>query len=378
MTDTAYFEELEDKFLALYAVKSKHSQGRRYNEKPSPNRTCFHRDRDRIIHSRSFRRLKHKTQVFVSTVSDHYRTRLTHTLEVAQISRHFARLLRLNEDLAESIALAHDLGHPPFGHCGERSLNRLLEAHGGFEHNLQSLRVVDVLENKYPDFLGLNLSFEVREGLVKRRTRLNHPQLDSVEGFTTLEAQVCNIADEIAYNNHDLDDGLTSGILTESDVEREVTLWREIRSQVERETSNFSFKERFTLINSRLITHQIYNVMSQTLANLSEYEINSPYALQRFNKPLVEFSVEMAEKNKELRQFLARHLYAHPNVIRMNREGQLLVSSLFGFFVKNPDLMPVRYKELLGSDLPTERVVADYIAGMTDAYARSKAEDYLN
>lgn len=375
MTDTAYFEELEGQFLAPYAVLSRESRGREFDEAPSPNRTCFHRDRDRIIHSRSFRRLKHKTQVFVSTTSDHFRTRLTHTLEVAQISRHFARLLRLNEDLAEAIAYSHDLGHPPFGHSGERTLNKLLEAHGGFEHNLQSLRIVDLLEKKYPGFPGLNLSYEVREGLIKHQTPWDHPQSDSIEGFTSLEAQVCNIADEIAYNNHDLDDGLNSGLLEESQLDREVTLWREMKAQVTATIGAVSFKELFTIINSRLITSQVHDVMSQTLANLSEHSIHSTHALQHVNHPLVQFSEEMALKNKELRRFLAKNLYAHPKVIQMNREGQTLIAQLFQHYVKASDQLPQKYTQLISDETPLERAVGDYIAGMTDDYARKKAAE---
>lgn len=374
MTDVAYFEELEGQLLAPYAVRSSQSQGRRFPELPSPNRTCFHRDRDRIIHSRSFRRLKHKTQVFVSSVADHYRTRLTHTLEVAQISRHFARLLRLNEDLAESIALCHDLGHPPFGHFGEISLNRLMQNVGGFEHNLQSLRIVDFIEKKYPKFVGLNLSYEVREGLVKHLLKWDYPQADCIEGFSSLESQVCNISDEIAYNNHDLDDGLTSGLLNEADIFREVTLWREMKQHVERETS---LKEQFTLINSFLITHQVNNVVSQTLSNLVEHEVQSVHALQRLKTPMVQFDVEMYEKNLELRQFLSRYLYAHPGVIQMNREGQSLITALFQYYVSSPDKMPRKYQDLISDETPVERAVGDYIAGMTDSYARKQADSLL-
>ena len=206
----SYFQELEDNTLAPYAVRSLFSLGRRFEEPPSLTRTCFQRDRDRIVHSKAFRRLKHKTQVFVANESDHYRSRLTHSLEVAQISRHLSRLLRLNEDLCESIALAHDLGHPPFGHSGEREMNHLMKAFGGFEHNRQSLRVVDVLEQKYPHFYGLNLSFEVREGLIKHQSAYDDAGIDG--GYVTLEAEVVNLADEIAYNNHDLDDGLRAGV----------------------------------------------------------------------------------------------------------------------------------------------------------------------
>ena len=231
----AYFEALENEILAPYALRSAESAGRRVEEPASKTRTCFQRDRDRIIHSKAFRRLKHKTQVFVALESDHYRTRLTHTLEVAQISRHIARVLRSNEDVAEAIALAHDLGHPPFAHAGEVVMDEMMKGHGGFEHNMQSLRVVDTLEDKYPNVPGLNLSQEIREGLMKHQSPWDQAGKEMI--FPSIEAQVVNLSDQIAYNNHDIDDGLESGILTESGLSQNVQLWRAAETHIREQYS---------------------------------------------------------------------------------------------------------------------------------------------
>ena len=254
-------ELFEREFLADYAIKSISSKGRRYHESDCPLRTCFQRDRDRIVHSKAFRRLKQKTQVFLATESDHYRSRLTHTLEVVQISRLIARSLALNEDLAECIALAHDLGHTPFGHSGEAVLKVLLKNTGGFEHNQQSLRVVDELENKYPHFQGLNLSYEIRKGLLKHTV---HNDPSTVIQGASLEAQVVNIADEIAYNNHDLDDGLSAQLLIESQLEKHCALFSEIKKNVEQDHASLLPHQRRHLINRQLITAQILDVINHS------------------------------------------------------------------------------------------------------------------
>ena len=367
------FEALELELLSPLAVKAAQSKGRQYHEPPSENRTYFQRDRDRIVHAKAFRRLKQKTQVFVSA-SDHYRSRLTHTLEVAQVSRHLARLLRLNEDLCECIALAHDLGHTPFGHSGERELNRLMANYGGFEHNLQSRRIVDVLEKKYPGFPGLNLSFEVREGLIKHRasdpleTEVTE-QKDMVLPFVSLEAQVCNLADEIAYNSHDLDDGLSSGLISASDLETNVTLWREARGAVSSQYQALSDSELYHLIHSFLISAFIDDVLVTTQQAILDSGVTALDTLQLHKKSLVRYSPEMARKNRELRQFLFKRFYQHHLIYRANIKGQGIIRGLFAAFLDDAKLLPESYQAKLGKADPQSRVVADYIAGMTDEYA---------
>lgn len=367
-----YFEALELSTLSPLALKSRFSKGRLFSEPQSPNRTCFQRDRDRIIHSKSFRRLKHKTQVFVATESDHFRSRLTHTLEVSQISRHIGRLLRLNEDVCEAVALAHDLGHTPFGHAGERTLNELLKPQGGFEHNLQSLRVVDLLEQKYPQFPGLNLSFEVRHGLMKHQTPWDKPD-DVKDHFVSLEAQVVNLADEISYNNHDIDDGLSAGILVDADLQREVVLWSEAKTKIKQLYTNLEESQLKYLINSHLISSQITDVVQTAEENIKNSSLQSLEDLQRAGKHhLVTFSAEMQEKAKELRKYLFKTFYSHPNVYRMNRKGQQIIRDLFHVFTQDVRLLPQDYQARVSPDYPKERVVADYIAGMTDVYAQKE------
>jgi len=368
-----YFEELEHQILAPYAVKSSTSKGKKFPETPSESRTCFQHDRDRIVHSKSFRRLKHKTQVFIATESDHYRSRLTHSLEVAQISRHIARLLRLNEDLAEAIALAHDLGHTPFGHSGEQELNRLMNPFGGFEHNSQSRRIVEELETKYPLFPGLNLSFEVLEGLMKHSTPWDNPDTKS-DHFTSLEAQVVNLADEIAYNNHDLDDGLSSKILEEGKLEANIELWAEAKKVIQSRYSQLQDHELKHLINSYLISTQITDVLTTTEANIKRTGITNLDDLQKIEEPLVTFSFDMKGKNGQLRKYLYNELYSHYSIYRMNKKGQLIIRQLFELFKADAKLLPESYrKKMAASDCP-ERVVADYIAGMTDVYAQREYE----
>ncbi len=371
-----YFEEIECRLLASYAVKSKFSKGRIHSEPPSSSRTCFQRDRDRIIHSKAFRRLKHKTQVFVATEADHYRSRLTHTLEVAQISRHLARLLRVNEDLAEGIALAHDLGHTPFGHAGERTLNDLMKPHGGFEHNLQSLRVVNELEEIYPGFNGLNLSLELRDGLLKHKTPWDHPNSNS-PAFRSLEAEICNLSDEIAYNNHDLDDGLRSGLLTESLLETDISLWKDAKAYIDKTYTNLSERRRKTVINSYLIGAQVDDVFTQTLKNIKETGIETVEDIQKLSNKVVSFSVEMQEKNAQLRQYLFKNFYFHPDVYRMNKKGQKMIQYLFEAFLADPYLLPQRYQEKIKMSESKPRVICDYIAGMTDGFAMREHQSLI-
>jgi dGTPase len=367
----AYFEQIEDKILAPYAVKSSASRGQVHSEPSSKTRTCFQRDRDRVIHSKAFRRLKHKTQVFVVSVSDHYRSRLTHTLEVSQISRHLARLLRLNEDLCEVISLAHDLGHTPFGHSGERELNALMKDMGGFEHNLQSRRIVDVLERKYPHFSGLNLSFEVREGLIKHEG-LKTKQ--SGESFRSIESQIVNLSDEIAYNNHDIDDGLHSGVLKEDDLAANVTLYREARDHVLSQYTNLNKRERWHLINSKLISEFIINCVEHTQGAIQAEGISSLSDVQSYSAPFARYGAELADMNTELRAYLYRNFYQHPQVYRMNKKGQFIIRKLFEAFSQDFKLLPLHFQDMISDEHLSSRIIADYIAGMTDTFAEKEYE----
>src|SRR5437667_7496222 len=304
-------EQLERQSLAPYAQFSADSRGRKYPELPPDWRTEYQRDRDRVIHSRAFRRLEYKTQVFLNGTGDPLRTRLTHTMEVAAISRNISRALRLNEDLAETIALAHDLGHSPFGHKGETVLARLMKGHGGFEHNQQSLRIVDELEQKYPRFSGLNLTWEVREGLVKQYTAYDHPS--KRKGFparsSSLEAQVANLADEITYYSHDLDDGLDSDLLSESQLDRHVRIWREARRTVERQYGKLPDECRRYFIIRWIIDLQVKDVVMTTEKLIRRAGVTSADEVRLQPKSLVQYSEARRELNLELRNFLYKNLY---------------------------------------------------------------------
>ena len=364
----SYFESLERTTLETYATKSSQSKGRLVEEPHSPTRTVFQRDRDRIIHTKAFRRLKRKTQVFVVTISDHYRSRLTHTIEVAQLSRHLARLLRLNEDLSEAIAFAHDLGHPPFGHAGEKELNKLTVNQGGFEHNLQSLRIVDELEQKYPNFVGLNLSYEVRRGLLKHTKLLKgYPQF--THNQNSLEAQLVNIADEIAYNSHDIDDGLTANIITTDQLCRNVTLFKEASDEVNQKYTNLKSHEKQHLINSTLISKQMIDIVETTQKNINANQIVTPEDILNASHKTALFSAEMHDLNKELKSYLFTHLYKHPSVLKMNRHGQHIIQGLFDCFSKDISHLPHWYQARIDTQVPQGRVIADYISGMTDVFA---------
>lgn len=336
---------------------SAQSLGRQHSEPSSETRTAFQRDRDRVIHAKAFRRLKHKTQVFGESISDHHRSRLTHTLEVAQISRHISRVLRLNEDLSETIALAHDLGHSPFGHAGEKILNQLLVNDGGFEHNIQSLRIVDQLEKKYPMFDGLNLTVEVRSGLLKHgghTDQLNHKQVVS------LEAQVVNIADQIAYNNHDLDDGLAEGLLVEPELAESIPLWKQAKDEVKQTYTNLNDHELRHLINSWLISQQINDVIRHTAQTVNQRSIQSLKELQAVTGPIVGFTPEMHQLNRTMRHYLFNHLYTHPTVVQTNSVGQAVIEKLFRHYQAHTPY--------------SNRQIADYISGMTDTYAMEMAK----
>ncbi len=358
--------------LAPYAVSEANSRGRRIAEVSPQGRSEFQRDRDRIIHSGAFRRLEYKTQVFVNHEGDLFRTRLTHSIEVAQIARSIARRLNLNEDLAEAISLAHDLGHTPFGHAGQDALNGCMKDYGGFEHNLQSVRVVDMLEERYATFDGLNLCFETREGILKHCRKEQAMQLGELgERFLTqrqpsLEAQIANLADEIAYNNHDVDDGLRSGLITLNQLS-EVPLVEEHLGQV---------RDMYPDLNERRIVHEtvrrmintlVTDLIRQSAANIAHADLHTLEDV-RCAPALIAFSDELNARQRTLKQFLHKHLYRHYRVMRMSAKAQRIIRDLFGVFMEDRRLLPFQPRENL-TMAEHARVVADYIAGMTDRYA---------
>jgi len=359
-----------EQLLAPYAVSAS-LRGRRIEEPVPLGRSEFQRDRDRIIHSAAFRRLEYKTQVFVNHEGDLFRTRLTHSIEVAQIGRSIARRLRLNEDLVEAISLAHDLGHTPFGHAGQEALNECMKDHGGFEHNLQSLRVVDVLEEKYAAFDGLNLCFETREGILKHCSVINAAELGEVgERFLTnqrpsLEAQLANLADEIAYNNHDVDDGLRSGLLTLEQLSS-VRLFSEHLDEVRQAFPNLAERRVVHETVRRMINALVSDLIAQTEANIQQH---APSSLDdvRAAPPLVAFSKEMYEKNRELKAVLRTQLYRHYRVMRMSAKARRIIGDLFQAFMGDSRLLPPQF--VPQSEQSKAKVVSDYIAGMTDRYA---------
>ncbi len=361
-------EELEAATLAPYAMKSRDSRGRAYPEDEPAYRTAFQRDRDRILHTTAFRRLEYKTQVFVNYEGDYYRTRLTHTLEVCQIGQTIARALGLNADLVEAIALAHDIGHPAFGHSGEETLAALMADHGGFNHNTQSLRVVEKLERRYPDFPGLNLTWEVREGIIKHETIYDRSDASGYDPDLRppLEAQVVNAADEAAYTAHDLDDGLRSGMIRPEDLSG-IVLWEEILRSTGTAGRPFTELVRRQVIR-RLIGTTVTDIIQATERNLREAGIASLEDVRRYPGLLVGHSEEMAAKNRQLKDFLYQHLYRHWRVLRMAAKARWFIEQLFRAYVSNPELLPPSTRARIDEE-DLYRVVCDYIAGMTDRYA---------
>ncbi len=355
--------------LAPYALRSAESRGRAYPEPESATRTAFNRDRDRIIHTTPFRRLMYKTQVFVFFEGDHYRTRLTHTLEVSQLGRALARGLGGNEDLTEAICLAHDLGHAPFGHAGEHMLNILMADHGGFNHNTQSYRIVTELENRYPDFPGLNLTYETREGMLKHETDYDVSEAADYEPDkrASLEAQIANLADEIAYNAHDLDDGLRAKLFTLEELE-ELVIWRELCEVAGwKPGDTFTSMHRHEIIRE-LIGRSVTDVMTRTSDALAANGIDSPAKLQAHSTNVVGYSAEFGEKVRALKRFLFDRMYRHYRLVRMQTKAERFIAGLFEAYVKEPHMLPNETQARL-EDRAVERVVADYIAGMTDRYA---------
>ncbi|MCX8093149.1 MAG: deoxyguanosinetriphosphate triphosphohydrolase [Candidatus Goldbacteria bacterium] len=374
-------EEMEEKNLAPYAMKSKYSRGRKYKEEEHEFRTCYQRDRDRIIHSTAYRRLEYKTQVFVNLEGDYYRTRLTHTSEVVQISRTLAKTLKLNEELTEAIALAHDIGHTPFGHSGEDTLNKLMKDEGGFEHNVQSLRVLEELEEKYPDFPGLNLSWETREGIIKHKTDYDNPYIKEYEPkkSPTLEAQIVNVADEIAYNSHDIDDGITSDILSIESLKK-TKIWNEIAKYIDSNKFNSLSKDMQKYnITRTLINLQISDLIQGTTENLKKYSIKTIDDVRNFKHSIVEFTPAMKEMHKDLKDFLYKNFYKHYKIIRMEHKAEKIIQDLFEIYLKRGIQQDNRKRYLKVSILPPEitkrigkdslkRVICDYIASMTDRF----------
>jgi dGTPase len=360
--------------LAAYACDPARTRGRRHPEPPAPTRTEFQRDRDRIVHSTAFRRLVYKTQVFLNHEGDLFRTRLTHSIEVAQLARSIARPLALNEDLVEAIALAHDLGHTPFGHAGQDALNTCMAAHGGFEHNLQSLRVVDKLEERYPDFDGLNLCFETREGILKHCSRANAEKLERAEpggvghrflarSQPGLEAQLCNLADEIAYNAHDIDDGVRSGLITLEQVAEVPLFGLHLRAA---SADHPQLQDRRLLYEAirRMLSALVYDVIDATRERIADAQPADADAARAL-PPLVSFSEQARAQSAQLKAFLFHDLYRHPHVTETMGQAQEVVRELFACYVQQPAEMQAGFT----AREDTERAVADYIAGMTDRYA---------
>ncbi|UCD16391.1 MAG: deoxyguanosinetriphosphate triphosphohydrolase [Candidatus Zixiibacteriota bacterium] len=362
-------ERYEHKILAPYACFSSGSRGRQYLQPEHPIRTAFQRDRDRVIHSAAFRRLEYKTQVFVNHEGDHYRTRLTHSIEVAQISRTIARALGVNEDLAEAIALAHDLGHTPFGHSGEEVLDELMADFGGFNHNRQSLRVVDILERRYPQHPGLNLTYEVRAGIAKHEM-LAEPI--SPEKFPTgerpsLEAALVDVADAIAYNSHDIDDGLSSGILDWNTLD-ETEIWKEARVRSEELSPGLEGKYRRYSIVRLLVNRQVSDLVERTARNIVVHNIRTLDDVRQAGERLVAFSPEVHQQVAALKKFLNERMYCHPHLIAMADQAREIIETLFAAYKDDPSKLHGKFKLRL-NDKPVETIIADFIAGMTDRYA---------
>ena len=362
-------EQIERQILAPYAQLSGETRGREHPEPPPEWRTQYQRDRDRVIHSRAFRRLEYKTQVFLNGTGDHLRTRLTHTIEVAAIARNIASALKLNSDLAETIALAHDLGHSPFGHKGETVLNELMRRHGGFEHNRHSLRIVEELEQKYPDFPGLNLAWEVREGLVKHHTAHDHP--GRRKGFdaknSSLEAQIANLADEITYYSHDLDDGLDSGLLSERNLTRHVRVWAQAARLVKKEHGDLPDECRRYFIIRTIIDEQIKDVVGNSERLIRAAGVQSADDVRLCPNKLIQYSAKRRELNLELRRYLYKNLYFNPSVNQPHIRAKQLLRDLFHFYLKHPQAIGEQARKQVRKT-GLHRAVCDYLAGMTDRY----------
>jgi dGTPase len=371
-------EAQEDERLAPYAMRSRNTRGRAFAEEEHAYRTAFQRDRDRIIHTTAFRRLEYKTQVFLTTEGDYYRTRLTHTIEVAQIGRTIARALQVNEDMTEAICLAHDLGHGPFGHSGEAALNGLMKDHNGFDHNYQSYRIVEKLENRFPDFRGLNLTWEVREGMLKHETVYDRSHVTDFDPHLrpTLEAQIVNYADEIAYTTADLDDGLRSGMITPEQLVDIEFWWRVTEELGLNPRLNFTDMERHRMIR-RLVGKEVTDVIHATADHLSQHQINTVDQVRQLPYNLVRHTAEVAQLDSQLKDFLFNNLYQHWRVMRMDRKARRFIGEMFEAYVTSPIILPDNVRAQL-DERGLQRTVCDYIAGMTDRFALQEYNKLFN
>ncbi|MBA4385122.1 MAG: deoxyguanosinetriphosphate triphosphohydrolase [Anaerolinea sp.] len=363
-----YQESIEEKFLAPYAIHSRNSRGRKYPESEPDYRTCFQRDRDRVLHTTAFRRLEYKTQVFINYEGDYYRTRLTHTLEVTQIGRTIARALGASEDLVEVICMAHDMGHPPFGHSGETTLNKLMQDYGGFNHNHHSYRIVTEIERRYPDFPGLNLSWEVLEGMVKHETE--YDKTDALEYNPSLrghlEAQITNVADELAYTSHDLDDGLRSGIIT-PDMLKGIELWEMASAKHINGTCGLDDLTRHMIIRD-LTGMQVTSMINTSAKNIETSGVKTATELQSLEYNVVGFDDEMKKLNRILKDFLFKNMYHQYRVVRMHKKAERILSELFNAYATEPTMLPMQFQNLI-EEKGKERTICDYLAGMTDRFA---------
>lgn len=363
-------ERRENELVAPYAMRSTQSRGRDHETDLDPLRTEFQRDRDRIIHCTAFRKLEYKTQVFIITEGDYYRTRITHTLEVAQIARTLARALGLNADLAEAIALAHDLGHTPFGHAGEEAMRRMMEDEGGFEHNIQGLRVVERLEERYPGVPGLNLTYEVREGIIKHDTAYDSPTCDPrfrPSESATLESQICDLADEVAYNNADLDDALKMGLIEIEDLKDIGWVWEKFAEG--RTMAGFTAREKFVKYKALggMYDMHVHDIVNETQRRLEAAKIRSLEDVRAHKERLADFSDGFKAMLSPLKSFLFQRVYRHPNTVRMATKAQKFIEEMFTLYLKHPDQLPWKYQARIKEE-GTKRVICDYISGMTDRY----------
>lgn len=373
-------QEKEAIILAPYAMKSKNSRGRRHKEPEHQYRSPYQRDRDRIIHCAAFRRLEYKTQVFVNHEGDYYRTRLTHSLEVSQIARTIAKALSVNEELTEALALAHDLGHTPFGHAGEEILNQLMRKHGGFNHNLHTLKIVDRLEERYPEFPGLNLMWETREGIIKHTTEFDQARIPrelDPRCMPTLEAQIVDIADEIAYDNHDLDDGLTSGLIRQEALDQ-VTFWLETKKEIERKYPLIQNTLKKYQIIRKLIAVLVDDAIKESQKRLAAKKIRTIADVKNCRIRLIDFSDQIKTKRLPLRKFLKRELYHHYRVNRMSDKAKRIIKLLFDAYTKNTSMLPLDYQNKITKTNNKYVVVCDYIASMTDRFALDEHEKLFN
>lgn len=375
--DRQKLEELEDKALAPYGVRSKDSKGRAFLDDEPEYRTSFQRDRDRIIHTTAFRRLEYKTQVFITYEGDYFRTRLTHTLEVAQIGRTIARALGANEDLVEAICLAHDLGHSPFGHSGEISLSRLMKDSGGFDHNKQSLRIVTELEQRYPEFPGLNLTWEVREGMVKHESEYDISDARNYDPSLrgNLETQIANVADELAYTTHDLDDGLRSGMLVPQKLEG-IALWDILKETYHWHGPELEDLERHRMIR-QLVGLMVTDMVESTDKRLKESAVQSPLDIQKLNTNVIGYSEDMQRRNREIKDFLYKNMYSHYRVVRMAVKAERVITDLFNAYKSEPAILPDMMQKFV-EKRGLERTICDYIAGMTDRFAIEEHQKLFN